>query len=66
MMIVMEVITKVIVAKRKKQIIVVQAMKMLMIKVEMNLIIQIMKVVIKIKSELKKKDYLCLLFSFAH
>jgi len=65
-MIVMEVIMKVIVVKRKKLIIIVQVMKIWMIKVEMNLIIQIMKVVIKIKSELKKKDYLCLLFSFAH
>lgn len=54
----MEVIMKVIVVKRKNQLDVVQLMKIWMIKVEMNQIIQIMKVVIKIKSKyfrIKKK-----------
>ncbi len=54
-MIVMEVIMKVIVVKRKKLIIIVQVMKIWMIKVEMNLIIQIMKVETKIKTLKKEK-----------
>jgi len=54
-MIAMEVIMKVIVVKRKNLIIAVQVMKIWMIKVEMNPIIQIMKVEIKIKTLLKKK-----------
>lgn len=64
---------KVIVVKRKNLLDVVQVMKKWMAKVEMNLIIQIMKVVNKIKSEFstttkKKKNtnFLCFLFSFAH
>ncbi len=48
----MEVIMRVILVKRKTPIVVVQLMKRWMTKVEMNLIIQIMKVGIKIKSKL--------------
>ncbi len=54
MMVVMEVIMIVILARRKKLIGVVQLMKTWMIKVEMNLIIQIMTMVIKIKRLQKK------------
>ncbi len=46
---VMEVIMKVIVAKRRNQIIMNLAMKIWMTKAEMNRIIQIMKVAIKIE-----------------
>ncbi len=66
--IVMEVIMKVIVVKRKNLIIAVQVMKIWMIKVEMNPIIQIMKVEIKIKTLLKKKKKktFCVCCSHSH
>ena len=51
----MEVIMKVIVVRRKSLIVVLQAMEKWMIKVAMNLIIQIMKMLIKINElDLKK------------
>jgi hypothetical protein len=57
MMRVTEVIMKVIVVKRRKPIIMNQVMKIWMTKPEMNRIIQIMKVVNKIKTKTKKRHF---------